>query len=192
MLYLVQINKKYPTLASFYSMLGIWILYLLKIMVSAWQEYEITHQNQSSRLESRDWLQDSQAETPTYSQHLVPSTGNTACLSQGSTANSIPLEAGVISYKATRADHKSLMLCLSGDNIKATCERVKYQRTCIFHLKNKNRPAWCTGSYQSSFPLLHNYKTTWAVQSCFKKVMFELLCAFITDKYYLNISTLYI
>ena len=76
-------------------MSGIWILYLLKVMVSAWQEYEISHQNQPSRLESRDWLQDSQAETPTYSQHVVPNTGD---LSQGSTVNSIPLDAGVIQY----------------------------------------------------------------------------------------------
>jgi hypothetical protein len=60
-------------------------------MVGVWNNTS----NQPSRLESWDWLEDSQAETPTYSQHVVPNTGD---LSQGSTVNSIPLDAGVIQY----------------------------------------------------------------------------------------------
>lgn len=106
-LYLVQINQKYPSLASFnvdvlYFIIrlhsGSMSLRLLCLknyngfgMVGVWNNTS----NQPSRLESWDWLEDSQAETPTYSQHVVPSTGD---LSQGSTVNSIPLDAGVIQY----------------------------------------------------------------------------------------------
>jgi hypothetical protein len=115
-------------------MLGIWILYLLKIMVSAVQEYEITHQNQQI---GEHRLAAGQSGRNSYLLSTFGAKYWKYCVSQGSTANSIPLHAGVISYKATRADHKSLMLCLSRDNIKATCERVKIKGHVFFISKIK-------------------------------------------------------
>lgn len=134
--------------------------------------------NQARRHESCDWLWYSQMGTPTYSQHVVPSTTE---IFQGSTVNSIPLHTGGLSYKPAIASHKSALLPPSGDNIKVTCEKVKYQRKCTLPLflkkrkkRKKNIPKVPSGDNQSLLQLLlHSsfcryllsfLRTTWVVK----------------------------